>query len=99
MWFETLEVRAGNVLLAVGLATAILSGTLIFLTGPVRYYANELFQLKMELLIVAVLFQASLFRVVSRRAAENPLAGKAVAVVSLLLWFGVGISGRIIGFI
>ena len=92
-------ISAGNTLLGIGLAAAVLSGTLIFLSGPVRYYANEFFQLKMLLLIAAVLFQASLFRVVSRQAAERPLAGKAVAIVSLLLWFGVGISARIIGFI
>jgi len=92
-------IGAGNALLGIGLAAAVLSGTLIFLSGPVRYWGNEYFQLKMLLLIAAALFQASLFTVVSRRAAERPLAGKAVAIVSLLLWFGVGISGRIIGFI
>jgi hypothetical protein len=92
-------ISAGNILLGIGLAAAVLSGTLIFLTGPVRYYNNEFFELKMLLLIATVLFQASLFRAVSRRAAENPLAGKAVAIVSLLLWFCVGISGRAIGFI
>ena len=92
-------IGAGNILFGTGLAAAVLSGTLIFLSGPVRYYSNEFFQLKMLLLTAAVLFQASLFRTVSRRAAERPLAGKAVAIVSLLLWFGVGISGRIIGFI
>jgi len=92
-------IRAGNILLRIGLAAAVLSGVLIFLSGPVRYYQNEFFVLKMLVLIAAVAFQASLFRVVSRRASEWPFAGKAVAIVSLLLWFGVGISGRIIGFV
>ena len=92
-------VGAGNKLLGIGLAAAVLSGTLIFLAGPVRYSSNEFFQLKMVLLIAAVLFQASLFRVASKHAAERPFAGKAAAVISLLLWFGVGISGRGIGFI
>jgi len=91
-------IRAGNILLGIGLAAAVLSGTLIFLSGPVRYYQNEFFLLKMLLLAAAVAFQASLFRVVSRRAAERPLAGRIVALASLLLWFSVGISGRIIGF-
>ena len=52
----------------------------------------------MLLLAAAVLFQASLFRAVSRRAVERPLAGRVVAIVSLLLWFSVGISARVIGF-
>ena len=92
-------IGAGNILLGIGLAAAVLSGVLIFLSGPVRYYSNEFFQLKMLLLIAAVLFQATLFAWLSRRAAERPFAGKAVAVASLLLWFGVGVSGRIIGFV
>jgi len=92
-------ISAGNTLFGVGLAAAVLSGALIFLSGPVRYYANEFFRIKILLLIAAVLFQASFFRAVSRQAAERPLAARAVAIVSLLLWFGVGISGRIIGFI
>jgi hypothetical protein len=92
-------IGAGNRLLAIGLAAALPSGALIFLSGPVRYSANEFFQLKMLLLITAVLFQASVFPLVSRNAEQWPLAGKAIAIVSLLLWFGVGISGRIIGFV
>jgi hypothetical protein len=92
-------IGAGNSLLAIGLAATLPSGALIFLSGPVRYYSNEFFQLKMLLLIAAISFQASVFQVVNRRVERHPLAGKAVAIVSLLLWFGVGISGRIIGFV
>lgn len=92
-------VDTGNRVFGMGLAAAVLSGTLIFLTGPVRYYSNEFFRIKIVVLIAAVLFQASLFRVASRRAAEHPLAAKAAAIVSLLLWFGVGASARMIGFI
>ncbi|WP_018268468.1 DUF6644 family protein [Methylosinus sp. LW4] len=92
-------IGAANILLATGLSAAIVSGVLIFLSGPVRYYSNEFFQIKMLSLVVAVLFQASVFRAISKKVEQRPLAGKAVAIVSLLLWFGVGVMGRIIGFV
>jgi len=92
-------VETGNKVLGLSLAVVVISGTLIFLSGPVRYYSNEFFRIKIVVLVAALLFQASLFRVVSQRAARYPLAAKAVAIVSLLLWFGVGASARMIGFI
>jgi hypothetical protein len=65
-----------------------------------KYYFNEAFRLKMYFLGAALLFT---FLVRQRVAMgddvrANSMAAKAVAVVSVLLWSGVGIMGRGIGF-
>jgi hypothetical protein len=65
-----------------------------------KYYFNEAFRLKMYFLGVALLFTL----LVRQRVAmgddvrANSAAAKAVAIVSVLLWSGVGIMGRGIGF-
>ena len=65
-----------------------------------KYYFNEAFRLKMYFLAAALLFT---FAVRQRIALgddgrANSRIGKIVAVVSVLLWSGVGIMGRGIGF-
>ena len=65
-----------------------------------KYYFNEAFRLKMYFLAAALLFT---FLVRQRIAMSddvlaNSKLAKAVAVVSVLLWSGVGIMGRGIGF-
>ena len=64
-----------------------------------KYYGNEAFRLKMYFLIAAVLFTFTIRRaVLLRDGSVSPRAAKIVAVVSVLLWSGVGIMGRGIGF-
>jgi hypothetical protein len=65
-----------------------------------KYYFNEAFRLKMYFLAAALVFT---FAVRQRIALgddvrANSRIGKIVAVVSVLLWSGVGIMGRGIGF-
>jgi hypothetical protein len=65
-----------------------------------KYYFNEAFRLKMYFLAAALLFT---FQVRQRIAMgdegrANSRMAKAVAIVSVLLWSGVGIMGRGIGF-
>jgi hypothetical protein len=77
----------------------LLSGFLLFSTEAVKLYGNWAFQLKMLFLLLALLFTATLHR----RVLEAPQAGAAVravtAIVSLLLWLGVGLGGRAIGYV
>jgi hypothetical protein len=65
-----------------------------------KYYFNEAFRLKMYFLGAALLFTfAGRQRVaLGDEARANSRIAKAVAVVSVLLWSGVGIMGRGIGF-
>jgi hypothetical protein len=77
----------------------LLSGFLLFSTEAVKLYGNWAFQLKMIFLLLALLFTATFHR----RVLDAPQAGAAVravtAVVSLLLWLGVGLGGRAIGYV
>jgi hypothetical protein len=65
-----------------------------------KYYVNFAFQLKMVFLVLAILFTFTIQRSIVRRddSAINPAVAKIVAIVSVLLWSGVGIMGRGIGF-
>jgi hypothetical protein len=80
----------------------------MFLTGipllaslaATKYYFNEPFRWKMYLLGGAILFTFTIRRfVVMRDEARIPSAvARATAITSILLWSGVGIMGRGIGF-
>ena len=86
-------------LLWAGLGLTLLTGTILFLSGPVRYYLNSAFQPKMALLALALLVQVALYRRVVRLQAPSAALGRAVGGASLLLWFGVGLCGRAIGYV
>jgi hypothetical protein len=77
----------------------LLSGFLLFSTEAVKLYGNWAFQLKMIFLLLALLFTAT----IHRRVLDAPQTGTAVrvltAVISLLLWLGVGLGGRAIGYV
>ncbi len=84
-----------------GLIVMLGSGFLLFTSEAMKCYVNEGFRFKMAVLVPAVLFQFTLFRSVTHKAeSERPRAlGWAVSVASLVLWFGVGVGGRAIGFV
>jgi len=65
-----------------------------------KYYVNFAFQLKMLFLFLAIVYTYTIRRSVLKRDDSRipPLMAKVVAVVSILLWSGVGIMGRGIGF-
>jgi hypothetical protein len=85
--------------LRLGLALAVGSGTLLYLSAPVSYIANPAFVPKMLLLLAALVLQASLYRFVTVREPVAPLLARTTAVLSLSLWFSVGLAGRAIGFV
>jgi hypothetical protein len=72
-----------------GFALMVLSGTLIALSMPFKYYNNTAFQWKMVLLVCAVFS--------TLRLARKP--ARVLALLSLILWLSVGFSGRLIGFL
>jgi hypothetical protein len=76
------------------------SGFLLFSSEPMKSYASEPFRVKMLFLIGAIVFHYTVYGWVTRReAGVNPVWNKVAAVVSILLWLGVGIGGRGIGFL
>ena len=91
--------RDATRLIWVGLALAVVSGTLMFVSSPRMYYYNPAFELKMLLLIVAVLIQVLFLRRVAANDSPAPALARTSVALSLVFWFGVGLAGRIIGFI
>ncbi len=86
-------------LLWTGLALTLASGSLLFLSGPLRYVQNVAFIPKAVLLAGALLLQLGLYRYVVRAAEQYPTLARSTAVLSLTLWFGVGFFGRAIGYV
>ncbi|HZP34046.1 MAG TPA: DUF6644 family protein [Candidatus Acidoferrales bacterium] len=78
----------------------IVTGGLLFLSEAIKCYYHEAFWFKMSSLLLAILFTFTIQRKVTMadESRIRPLWYKVVAVVSVLLWSGVGIGGRWIGF-
>lgn len=85
--------------LRAGLLLTIASGSALYLSAPVSYITNVAFVPKMALLISALVLQATLYRRVTGSREISPLLARSTAVLSLTLWFGVGLAGRAIGFV
>ena len=91
------ELRTWNLL---GLVLMLVSGFLIFMGGATNYFDGAWFRTKMKFLFVALIFHFTFFRVVTRadEGRFGSLSNKLTGIVSLVLWFGVAVSGRAIAF-
>jgi hypothetical protein len=89
-------------LTASGVMVMLLSGILLVANGPVRYYYNPAFRIKMVLFVVAIFvhffFQIALARRSAHREKE-PVWLKLTAACSLFLWLSIGVAGRAIGYV
>jgi hypothetical protein len=76
------------------------TGGLLFLSESIKLYYHEAFWFKMTSLLLAIVFTFTIQRkvILSGETRLRPVWSKVVAVVSILLWSGVGIGGRWIGF-
>jgi hypothetical protein len=82
------------------LVVILVSGVMLFLSEAMKCYASKPFQVKMTFLFAALIFHFTVQRSVSRSEREPRLFwGAAVGVVNALLWLGVGLGGRAIGFL
>jgi hypothetical protein len=88
-----------------GLAINTLTGVLFFIGDPHRYFVNISFQIKMLLVVLAGLnalwFQFKLSPRIDALPAGGALPGEArvAGALSLGLWFGVLILGRLIPYL
>ena len=82
------------------LMVMIITGGLLFTSEAIKCYYHGAFWFKMASLLLAVVFTFTVQRkaVNTDETRLGPLWSKAVAVISVLLWSGVGIGGRWIGF-
>jgi len=78
----------------------IVTGVLLFVSEPQKLYFSTPFFWKMIFLLSGSLFAVTVRRKVTFAGDGRtpPVVMKLVGLVSLLLWFGVGASGRWIGF-
>ena len=82
------------------LVVMLVTGIGLFLSEPTKCYYSTPFWIKMTSLLCAMLFTFTIRRRITMadEARVRPMWFKLVALVSLTLWFGVGASGRWIGF-
>jgi hypothetical protein len=92
--------RAAFPWLVGSLIVMLLTGVGLFLSEPMKLYYSRPFWLKMTSLALAMAFTFTIRRKVTMadETRMRPIWFKLVALVSLTLWFGVGASGRWIGF-
>ena len=78
----------------------ITTGVLLFWSEPQKLYYSTPFMVKMIALLLGTIFALTVRRKVALagEGRVSPAVMKLVAVVSLVLWFGVGAGGRWIGF-
>lgn len=85
-------------------AVMAITGLLLFYATPVRYYQNLFFRAKVVLLVAAGLniwfFHARTHRRVEAwdLAMPPPRAARVAAVVSLVAWTGVVVTGRMVAY-
>jgi len=85
-------------------ALTVMTGLLMFTTNAAVYYDNVYFRAKMMMLVCAginiLIFERTAARSMQRwdKDPAAPLAGKTVAVVSLVVWISIIFLGRWIGF-
>ena len=84
-----------------GFAAMAISGLLLFYSGPVKAASNIFFRVKVLMIALAgvnaLLFHFTVYRrvVTWDRAASPPVRAKLAGVLSLVLWSGVVICGRL----
>jgi hypothetical protein len=81
-----------------GLATVLLSGPMLFSSDPDMYYLNVSFQIKMVLLVLAVVFHYTVRRKLLR-GELSPRLNRPVACISLLFWTSTIFAGIFIAFV
>ena len=86
--------------LLTGLTLSLVTGALIFTGGAQPYYEGYWFRLKMVLLVITLLFHATVYRTVSTAPDGRFSVGahRLTGVCLLVLWFSVAWAGRAIAF-
>ena len=83
-----------------GVTLMFASGIPLFLSESIKCLYSFAFWVKMTSLFLVLLFTFTVLRRVmqARTTSDQPLSGRATAIISLVLWFGVAWGGRWIGF-
>lgn len=88
----------------VGFIIMVISGSLLFYAIPVKTYLNIFFRLKVVFLVLAGtntgIFHIGVFRKIDRWNSDRvpPFQARLAGAVSLLLWAGIVVCGRMIAY-
>lgn len=83
---------AGKAIL-LGFAISLTTGSLMFAPRAVTASVHSAFQIKMILLLAAVVFHCTLYRSVTRNGESRPPWRRLTGVLGVALWFAVGFCG------
>ena len=81
-----------------GLLTMLVTGGMMMVSIPTKYYHSVPFWWKMGFFWTAVLFHFTLYRKATRSDRTGLLLGGITAALAIILWYGTGAFGRAIGF-
>jgi hypothetical protein len=87
-----------------GFVVMVISGVLTFFNAPVRYYENIFFRIKVVALLLAGVnvwvFHSGIWLKVSdwERDAVAPFRARLAGILSLVLWAGIVVAGRMIAY-
>jgi hypothetical protein len=97
---ESSRSLAGRFLPAMGVCLILLlvSGTLLIVAEPSRTITNQVFYIKMSLLVVAIVLTLWLAKVARREPDKPTRLHVAVAVLCMLVWTGIIVAGRYIAY-
>ena len=85
--------------LIVSVVVMIVTGTLLFLSEALKCYYSAAFWVKITCLALVIVYTFTIRkRVVMTEDGGGPAMRRAIAIMSILLWAGVGWGGRWIGF-
>jgi hypothetical protein len=83
----------------IALLLVVFSGAALFLSQPNIYLVNQIFPLKMYVLLAALIYNFTVHRKVATMENPPPVLSRFVAMVSLLLWVSVVFGGIFTGFL
>ncbi|HLK51791.1 MAG TPA: DUF6644 family protein [Bryobacteraceae bacterium] len=83
------------------IVTMLVTGFLLFASEALKCYDSSSFRFKMACLILALIFQVTVYHraTTAMDVDKRPGFAKLTAILALALWFGVGLGGRAIGFL
>jgi hypothetical protein len=90
--------------IAAGAVIISISGALLFISDPVRFYGNVFFRIKVIALVLAAANAAAFHLGIERRILQwdsspvTPRAAKIAGAASLTLWMLVVVVGRLIAY-
>jgi uncharacterized membrane protein len=84
--------------MGVCLVLLLVSGSLLVIAEPSRTITNQVFYIKMSLLVVAIVLTLWLATVARREPAKPTRLHVAVAVLCMLVWTGIIVAGRYIAY-